>query len=480
MKKMRRTASIALALLMALVMAVPAFAVSTQTGTIAIENMATADENVKAYKVFDWKDGTDVPVYTIEETSPWFGLLANEISEGVYQSKVEGITMTKNDTDGVYELHIADTLNKAQFVKDAQDYFNAMETKPEGTDFVVEDGMAKAKDLVYGYYFISTEMGAFVNVNTASKTITDKGQNDMAFDKELDNNEHNVQVGDVVPFTLSAKVPDTSAYIGFKYVMEDKLDDGLTLNTDSITVMIGDTTLAAGADTYTLTLNENGFTLNFNMKKLTANGAHKDEMVQVKYNATVNSNAVNQVEWNNASLTYTKKTGEETLTDKEYVYTFKLIIDKTDGGANKLANAQFVLKDGDRFYSVDTNGNVSWVVDQAQATVVTTDALGAAEFAGLKAKAYQLVEIAAPEGYNKIDDPIDITLSGLTAEEVEQIAVNPDLVNTRLVLTQTVENFSGNLLPETGGIGTTIFYVVGGVLVIGAAALLIARKRAAK
>lgn len=155
MKKMRRTASIVLAMLMVLIMAVPAFAVSSQTGTIAIEN--AANTGAKAYKVFDWKDGTDVPVYTIEETSPWFGLIANEISTGVYQSKVEGITMTKNGA--VYELHVADTLNKAQFVQDAQAYFNAMETKPEGTDFVDVNGMDRAENLAYGYYFISTEIG---------------------------------------------------------------------------------------------------------------------------------------------------------------------------------------------------------------------------------------------------------------------------------------------------------------------------------
>ena len=112
---------------------------------------------------------------------------------------------------------------------------------------------------------------------------------------------------------------------------------------------------------------------------------------------------------------------------------------------------------------------VTWVEKQEDATEVTTDANGSASFEGLKAGTYYLVETLAPSGYNLLTEPIEVIIAPTTAEGSAE-AVYADV-------TSEVANSTGSLLPSTGGIGTTIFYVLGGVLVLGAAILLITKKR---
>jgi LPXTG-motif cell wall-anchored protein len=134
-----------------------------------------------------------------------------------------------------------------------------------------------------------------------------------------------------------------------------------------------------------------------------------------------------------------------------------------------LANATFTLfQDGtqlaftkiaDNQYKLDANGTVR---------EFTTDASGKMKFIGLDSGSYQLTETVAPTGYNKLANPINVTISNTGAVT----PATPDMPNT-----VQVKNESGNLLPDTGSIGTVIFYVVGGVLFVAALVLLITKKR---
>ncbi len=211
---------------------------------------------------------------------------------------------------------------------------------------------------------------------------------------------------------------------------------------------------------------------------------HVGQAITVEYTATVNSNAVTNVEYNYAELEYTNNPDGSTtkVNDKETVYTAKIIIDKYVSGNedNKLANAKFVLINNDtvdgsgdgiannantgKYYMLD-NGKVTWVDKSADATVVTTDSEGAAQFVGLEDGEYLLREIEAPAGYNLLNEDVKITISGSSTD------------TTTLTHTEKVENNTGSILPETGGMGTTIFYILGGLMAVGAGVLLIAKKR---
>ena len=96
---------------------------------------------------------------------------------------------------------------------------------------------------------------------------------------------------------------------------------------------------------------------------------------------------------------------------------------------------------------------------------MTTDNNGTATFGGLADGTYYLVEIKAPAGYNQLTAPAKVTVAGSSTD------------TTKLTVTAEVENKTGTLLPSTGGMGTTVFYVLGFVLVMGAVVLLVTKKR---
>ena len=208
--------------------------------------------------------------------------------------------------------------------------------------------------------------------------------------------------------------------------------------------------------------------------------------IKVTYTAVVNENAVAKIENNAATLTYsndpvnTSKTAT-TPEDNETVYSAKVVINKYVKGSNteKLAGAEFVLykevkTDGSdtttKYYYKwnETDKKVEWTTDKAQATVKTTNDKGAASFDGLKDGTYYLEEIKAPAGYNLLKDPVQVTVNGANATTANL---------SSLTVTGNVENSSGAELPETGGMGTTIFYVLGSVLILAAVVLLVTRKR---
>lgn len=459
--------------------------------------------------MFDLTVDNGAYIYTIAEDSPWRSLVLTQVGER-YQSAVEGIELRSDAAvgQGTYtftaNILISEDdrevgknyVNPTKFVADAKAYYEANNTAidAEAIEMIGNaSGHPTASDLDYGYYFVNTEMGALINVNSANAAVTAKGIGDMPFDKEITNldNTNTANVGDTVNYRITSEVPETKDHLTYTYVIKDNLDDGLTLDNSSVKVYLGPvgegTEITNSSSVVKTNPTENGFVLTFDMKALTANGANVGSVLRVEYTAVINENAVSEVEWNNASLTYTKGTKTETLTDKEYVYVYKLVIDKTDGGSNKLAGAEFALKNSNagesfgKYYAVDENGVVSWVDSVDDATKVITLEDGSAEFAGLAAGTYALEEITAPNGYNKLDGDVTVTLSQLTAEEAQALKDgSATLTANRLVDTEEVANYSGNLLPETGGIGTTIFYIAGAVLVIGASVLLITRRRMAK
>lgn len=238
----------------------------------------------------------------------------------------------------------------------------------------------------------------------------------------------------------------------------------------------------------------------------------KDSIVTVDYTATLNSNAVigldgnpNEVKLifsNNPNMTG-DGTGKptdtgETPIDKVIVFTYELDVEKVDGTENtkKLAYAEFVLKRNageNTEYAVVTNGKLEkWVDSIANATKLVTGVDGLVKVEGLDDGTYYLEETKAPSTYNKLSEDVTIVISASTVNNQTWNGTASDAL-TKIDVTAngeksngnvndgsvkvTVENNQGSTLPSTGGMGTTIFYVVGSILVLGAAILLITKKR---
>lgn len=471
-----------------------------ELGSITL-NGATAGKSYRIYRIFDlqYVAGTPVKVaYTM--TEDWADFFKTEPgSKYLLDKQPSGKTLNQIVVDGEIKfINITET-NKADFAKDALVYAAKLPGDAEKT----ADGKTLVFDeLPLGYYLVYP-VGAtgIQDGRTAICSLTSTTPNATAnvkakyptFDKDAEGQESkddkvvgSVQVGDDVKFTLTSYVPDTTGYDTYIFRFKDKMSDGLQLNVDSFKITVGGVTLAP--EYYTLdttATDETTFTVTFDILKMVADKvATVNQKIEVVYTAKVLESAVEQVEDNKAKLEYSNDPGDETKTEETpevvvKVYSAKIVINKVDGANKtlKLPGAQFVLYkvvDGDILYYHwnAADEKVEWVAEYAEEDIRTTDEDGAAAFTGLEDGTYFLKEIVAPNGYNLLPDPIEVDVPKATEDD------NGDPIELAPVaVTATVENNTGTTLPSTGGIGTTIFYVLGGVLVVGAAVLLVTKKR---
>ena len=480
MKHARKLTSLLLALVMVFALAVTVAAdegTTAPTGSITVDN-PVADKTYTAYKIFDvvYDTAREHYSYTIEKSSPWFETV-NGYTAGLQ------LTPVADTTSNTYVV----TFDESEFSAPsfAETLKNALTTvtPTDVHQFAASaDGKQQvANGLLLGYYFVkSSETDALCNLTTTNPEVTIHDKNDMPFEKKVD--KTNVDVGQTVKFTITGKVPDHTGFTTYTYLITDTMTDGLTFDKTSVKVTINGANVPKEPNGYTLT--EPNDTEQFTFKlSINVRNFKIGDGIEVTYNATVNEKAIAEIESNKATLTYTNGPtvdDDKTTTEREVkVYSSKIIIDKvektTDGTAGKkLSGAEFVLYKEEtiegnktiKYYQWDeTNKKVVWDADKTKATVLETSTDGAATFGGLADGTYYLVETKAPAGYNQLKDPVTVPVKG------------SDTDTMRLTVTATVENQAGTLLPSTGGMGTTVFYVLGAVLVVGAGVLLVTKKR---
>lgn len=469
MKHARKLASLLLALVMVFALAVTAFATetgtTTTTGTITVAN-PVANQEYKAYKIFDvvYDAAKEHYSYTIDSTSEWF----NTVS--AYATGAHGLTLTQVNGGDTYVVTTGNGFS-------APDFAVALKAAVDGMTGLQLSGDANSvsvSNLDLGYYFVASSTGALCNLTTTNPTVTIHDKNDMHFEKTADATD--VEVGQTVTYTITGKVPDYTGFNAYTYKVADTMSAGLTFNQDSIKVTVGgidkttDCTIEKNVGD-----NANSFTVTVPVKSYTI-GAE----IKVTYTATVNEKAIAVVSENEAKLIYSNDPTDSTHTtttpaQKQEVYSSKIVIDKFESGSKttKLPNAKFVLykevtTDAGTslvYYKWNTDKKVEWVADKNAATVMTTNAQGEATFGGLADGTYHLVETEAPAGYNPLTAPVEVKVAGSSTD------------TTKLSVTAEVENKTGTTLPSTGGMGTTVFYVLGAVLVLGAVVLLVTKKR---
>lgn len=532
-KTIKKMMALAIAMVMVLAMGTSVFADDEVTGSITVTDQKIAagqtSTTFEAYRIFDLAANADYTALAYTINSDWTGFFTGTGAGAAYI--VDTNDSTANNGEGytpivvngaVKYIALTDS-NIAAFGKAALAYSTSANLTPVGSNT-----NGSFTDLPLGYYMVYPK-GANINVSpyTSIVSLTTTKPNATVVQKaeyptlEKTDDDNSVEVGQTVTYTLTSKVPDTTGYETFTFEMNDDMTKGLTFGGEgSITVTIGDTAIvhdstatgyvAAKDFTYTTatSANEGGTAFKISIPVM----QYQDKIgaaITVTYTATVNDNAVTKIDKNHATLTYSRnpKNSEDKTTtppDEEKVFSAKIVINKYDATntAAKLKDAKFVLRcksvtdtgaaakaEAGKYYKYTaatetTPADVSWVAEEDVntkvtageyalvsdvkngATIVTTDSNGVAEFAGLENGVYELIEVEAPEGYNQIKGVAkEITINGNDESEAS------------LTATADIENNSGTELPSTGGMGTTIFYVIGGILVLAAAIILISRRK---
>lgn len=510
---MKKFFAVILALAMTFALSAVALAAATQDpqvnagdkkGTITVSN-AEVGTDYKLYRIFDLTmtgSGENINVaYTIN--SAWSGFftgsgssyIVGENSGSLNSITVEGTTKYINIT----------TTNVAQFANDAQAWIISNSPDASYTVTGVDTTTFTVDVAVLGYYLVFP-VGASEQTTTnaclcsLTSTVNDASVEIKAkkptIEKTSTQADADVKIGDEIPFTITGKVPNVTGYTTYNWKVEDTMT-GLTFKEDpGITLKIGGTeitlpTASTPVTGITYTHDAGGFELNIEMVAfLEANTSiHAGDAIVITYLGIVNDTAaVNNVGTNTATLTYNNNPGGSgTGTDDSVVkvYTGNVVVTKTKGDGNTpLAGASFTLykMDGSNKlwykYTAATTGTnptparVTWENSEANASIIAAAGNATngykATFTGLPAGTYYVHEAVTPSGYSTAPDK-EVTIVRSENDTTHAVTITDGDIK--------VENNSGTTLPSVGGEGTKFFYIIGGILMVGAAVLLVTRKK---
>ena len=454
-----------LAAALALAMAVPAFAeVNATKGSITISN-TVKDETYTIYRMFkldSYNAESNTYSYTVE--SDW---------EGFFKTGAGGnyITLDGQNHPTWTAADENDSTTVAAFAKAALAWAKQKGIQSAGT----QEGNGSSitfSNLDLGYYLVDSSLGALCGLNTTNPDATIKEKNEKPeIKKEVQTSagdwgsENNAKIGDIVEYKVEIKVADGAQ----KYTVTDTMSKGLTFNNSSLKVTAND----AVTTDYTLTPTTNGFTLE--LPESYVSTLTKGTTIIVTYNATLNKDAVIDGDGNANEVKLSYGNQQNTVPSKVTTKSYQFDLVKVDGTTNKLLDgAEFELADGETKLSFvkDTAGNYRVAAaGEDGATTTITVKNGKVNIYGLAGKTYTLTETKAPDGYNKLVTSETVNLAD--GSKTHATIVGSVYKDGGVV----VENHAGTVLPSTGGMGTTLFYVIGGGLMVAAVVLLVTKKR---
>lgn len=467
MKHVRTILTLFVALAMALALSLPAFAASgtnDNSGSITINN-AVPGQTYNIYQVLVLESyDTDKEAYAYKANSDWENWL-----------KAQASYVSIDEQGYVTWVENADVV---AFAKAA--LANAKANKIEATQTQQATSTTVTfSSLSLGYYLVDSSLGTLCSLDTTNPSVIMEEKNEpptvekKVQEDSTDNwgDENTAQIGDTVNFKTTIKIKPGAQ----NYVLHDEMSEGLTLDPDSIELTLDGTPL--NQDYYNvLTANlDDGCDFHITFTQSYLDTITKETVVVVTYRAILNEKAVisNDANTNKTKLDYGEK--NETTWDETETYTFSFDIVKTDEDNKILDGAKFRLYDsktgGNEIPVVRISEGVYRLAKAGEAGVEMETFHGQIEVRGLDANTtYWLQETKAPDGYNKLPGRVEVKIEGNNLNAtVENGAWENGGVH--------VVNKTGSLLPSTGGMGTTLFYIGGGALVVLAIVLLVIKKR---
>lgn len=456
---------------------------ATKDGKITITN-AVPKQKYTIYQILELESFSDKTAenpgnYAYKATTKWKGFVESETGETYLKTDGSGYVTWVENADPVAFAKAAlayakDPTNSIVAEKSA----NAPDaTEGSTTSTVTFEGLS------LGYYLVDSSVGALCSLDTTAKEVEIQEKNGVpSVEKKVqeDSDDHwdkdnTADIGQTVNFqtTITAQAGAQN------YVLHDKMDKGLTFNEDINVKKNGSV-----VDTSNYTLNANitdGCTFEIVFAQEFCDKLNANDTIIVTYSATLNENAVigETGNTNEAKLEYGDK---NTISSKTITKTYKIPVfkyTKKNGTNEGLAGAIFTLSKNSNgenpieLVKITETEDTYRVAKETEAagitkiTKVTTPENGSFTIIGLDADTYYLTETKQPDGYNKLSNPVKIVIA----------ADGKITIGDKTVDQVEVENKSGSILPSTGGMGTTLFYIFGAILVIGSGVVLITKKR---
>ena len=513
MKRMKRIMALMLAAIMMMAMSVTAFAAEGATGThtltVNVKSTTPAQDlkgqTINLYKLFDvTESGTTESknyAYTVNTETGYKDAIKSALGtsfSGTTDEEYAAAVLALKDTEVAVQKFANDFTAEALTKNLSATANSGKITEENKTSYTFNN-------LAAGYYLVYVTGGKEIQSSlvTVDETTTTVNLKTEAPSIEKTADKTTVNIGDVVTYNVKGVIPDTTGYDQYQYIIHDELSTGLDFVNDTTGTALGEAAttvnvkVAFGADvtdegtaptTATLdSTNKRKMSLDLSAWVKANQTNNKGKEFTVTYYAKVNKDAI-VTEKNKAQLEYGNKPGETTTTtpSEAKTPTYPLDINKIKKGTEeKLAGAKFSLytseedaKNGENAIKVSgSNGN--YIVDPASTTTEFESAKSIdgkkynLHVNGLAAGDYWLVETKAPEGFNKLTNPIKVTIT--KAGDTEWTVSKDNAEETDKII--DIENSTGSLLPSTGGRGAIVFAVIAALLVFGVAVSFIRDKR---
>lgn len=522
MKRIKKFAAALLTAIMMMTMTVTAYAEENCTLTVNVKSGADVptqtlkDQTIYLYKLFDVTEsgttGSKNYAYTVNTAAGYKDVLVAALNNSA---------ITASSTDEEFAKAVIDLSAENKVQDFANTFTKKALTKSPKLDATANSGKLgdvtsyKFTGLAAGYYLVYVTGGkeiqsSLVTVDETTNTVNLKTEA-PSITKTAD--KDTVSIGQVVKYIVTGSITDTTGYNQYQYIISDTLSKGLDFvknatgdaldNASEVNVTVkftdGSVTAAGTAPTTATLSGEGNRTMKLDLSEwVRANQTNKGKKFTVTYYAKVNKDAV-VTEKNNATLQYGNKPGDTTTTtpSEAKTPTYPLDIKKIKKGSNeKLAGAKFRLysseadaKANDESKAIKVSPVVAgvagnYVVDPESTTTEfeSVESIGEEGYNlhlnGLAAGDYWLKETKAPDGFNKLANPIKITIAKSADTDVNNWTISKDgSIETDKII--DIENSTGSLLPSTGGTGVIVFAGVAILLVFGVAVSFIRDKRKA-
>lgn len=446
------------------------------TGTLTI-NYVKENQTYKLYKILDLESfsGQNYSYKVAEGWEKFFSTGEGKNYININENNYAEWNVTKDDaTYRVFAQKALEYANNTETITPVKTY-----TTSTGQTTITETGLA------LGYYLLDSSVGTLCSLSSSQPNVTIDEKNDVpSVQKSFADGEtkNNANIGDIITFNTVVNVKKGAQ----SYVLHDKMSAGLKLNkklnadNDKPVLITKDNheKLIYGTD-YTFTETTDGFTIDFSEAFL-KRFEDKEYALIVMYSATLTEEAVIGGT-GNTNETYLKYgVSSESNHSTTTTYTFGIPVLKYTGiEKTPLAGAKFKLytdsncNDESTALKFSLNNNNKYRYDSTNGKTVLTslETTGRIDIEGLEAGTYYLKEIEAPKGYNLLANAVEVQITQDGKVMVKKGA------NLEEVTEVEVENKTGTVLPSTGGVGTTMIYLVGAVLVLGSGVVLVTKRR---